>query len=304
MTAHGAAVHARLEAVTLPDFGLPTAMPELPIALYAERMARLRERAEVAGYQRMVIYGDREHSANLAYLTGFDPRFEEAVLIVGPDGDPAVLVGNECWGMAGAAPLPMRRHRFQDFSLPMQPRDRSKPLAEILREEGIGSGSRVGLCGWKAYADPGNSDVPAYIVDELRATVGGSGSVENATDLFIDPTDGMRVVNEVEQLAAFEWASCHTSQGVRSLLRGIRPGMSEREAVALLGWNGWPLSCHLMLTAGPRARFGLLSPGDRPIERGDPFTIAFGIWGALTCRAGFVDHEGLAATPRMWADRS
>ena len=27
-----------------------------------------------------------------------------------------------------------------------------------------------------------------------------------------------------------------------------------------------------MLTAGPRARFGLLSPGDRPIERGDPFT--------------------------------
>ena len=56
MTARGAAVHARLEAVTLPDFGLPTAMPELPIALYAERMARLRERAEAAGYQRMVIY--------------------------------------------------------------------------------------------------------------------------------------------------------------------------------------------------------------------------------------------------------
>jgi len=305
MTARGAAVHARLEAVTLPDFGLPTAMPELPIALYAERMARLRERAEVAGYQRMVIYADREHSANLAYLTGFDPRFEEAVLIVGPDGDPAVLVGNECWGMAGAAPLPMRRHRFQDFSLPMQPRDRSKPLAEILREEGVGRGSRVGLCGWKAYADPRMSDVPAYIVDELRATVGGSGSVENTTDLFIDPTDGMRVVNEVEQLAAFEWASCHTSHGVRTLLRGLRPGMSEREAVALLGWNGWPLSCHLMLTAGPRATFGLLSPGDRPIERGDPFTTAFGIWGALTCRAGFVveDADELPAAIRDYLDR-
>jgi hypothetical protein len=43
-----------------------------------------------------------------------------------------------------------------------------------------------------------------------------------------------------------------------------------------------------MLTAGPRARFGLLSPGDRVIERGDPFTVAFGIWGALNCRAGFV----------------
>ena len=31
----------------------------------------------------LVVYGDREHFANLAYLTGFDPRFEEAVLIVG-----------------------------------------------------------------------------------------------------------------------------------------------------------------------------------------------------------------------------
>ena len=81
--------------------------------------------------------------------------------------------------------------------------------------------------------------------------------------------------------------------------------MSEREAVALLGWNGWPLSCHLMLTAGPRATFGLLSPGDRPIERGDPFTTAFGIWGALTCRAGFVveDADELPDAIRDYVDR-
>ncbi len=44
MTARGAAVGARLEAVTLPDFGMPAAMPELPTALYADRLARLRER--------------------------------------------------------------------------------------------------------------------------------------------------------------------------------------------------------------------------------------------------------------------
>src|SRR6187397_3689552 len=81
--------------------------------------------------------------------------------------------------------------------------------------------------------------------------------------------------------------------------------MTEREAVRLLGWNGMPLSCHLMLTAGPRARFGLLSPGDRPIERGDPFTVAFGIWGALTCRAGFVVEaaDGLADGIRDYVDR-
>ena len=251
------------------------------------------------------MYADREHSATISYLTGFDPRFEEALLVVGQEGDPAILVGNECWGVAGVAPLPMRRHRFQDFSLPNQPRDRSRPLAEILGEEGIAAGSRIGVVGWKRYARPEMTDLPAYLVDELRGLVGASGSVENVTDLFIDPADGLRVVNEVEQLAAFEWASCQTSQGVRSLLDGLRVGMTEREAVALLGWNGWPLSCHLMLTAGPRARYGLLSPGDRPIERGDPFTTAFGIWGALTCRAGFVveDADELPEPIRDYVER-
>jgi hypothetical protein len=256
-------------------------------------------------YDHVVVWADREHSANLAFLTGFDPRFEEALLIVGDDGEPAVLVGNECWGMAAAAPLPMRRHRFQDFSLPSQPRDRSRPLREILGDEGVGGGRRIGVVGWKSYGDPALTDLPAYIVDELRALVGSGGTVENATDLMIDPAAGLRIINEAEQLAAFEWASCQTSHGVRNLLHGLQPGMTEREAVALLGWNGWPLSCHLMLTAGERARLGLLSPGDRPIERGDPFTTAFGIWGALTCRAGFVveDADDLAEPIRDYVDR-
>lgn len=296
---------ARLAEIELPEFGMPDAMPEISPTTYAERLERLRERVDGRGYDRIVVYADREHSANLSYLTGFDPRFEEALLVVGPDGDPAILAGNECFGMAGAAPLPMRRHLFQDFSLPSQPRDRSRPLAELLGDEGIGPGSRVGVVGWKTYAMRAMSDVPAYLVDALRAIVGAGGSIENATDLLIDAADGLRVVNEVEQLAAFEWASCQTSHGVRRLLHGLRPGMTEREAVALLGWNGWPLSCHLMLTAGPRATYGLLSPGDRPIERGDRFTTAFGIWGALTCRAGFVveSADELPEPIRDYVDR-
>jgi hypothetical protein len=296
---------ARLAEISLPDFGMPGAMPEIPPATYAARLERLRERADARGYDRIVVYADREHSANLAWLTGFDPRFEEAVLVVGPTGEPAILVGNECHGMAGAAPLPMRRHLFQDLSLPGQPRDRSQPLAEILAGEGIGPGSRVGVVGWKTYESRSTIEVPAFLVDELRRLAGSGGLVENAGDLLIDAGNGLRVVNEVEQLAALEWAACQTSDGVRRLLTGLQPGMTEREAVRLLRWDGTPLSCHLMLTAGPRASLGLLSPGDRPIERGDRFTTAFGIWGALTCRAGFVveDAAELPAAIRDYVDR-
>jgi hypothetical protein len=81
--------------------------------------------------------------------------------------------------------------------------------------------------------------------------------------------------------------------------------MTERDCARLLEWNGAPLSCHLMLTAGPRAALGLLSPGDRPLERGDPFTIAFGIWGALNCRAGFLveDADELADGTNDYVER-
>ena len=282
---------ARFAEVHLPDFGMPDVEPRIPDGHYVARLALLRERMDARGYDRVVVYADREHSANLAYLSGFDPRFEEAVLLVGPDGDPAILVGNECYGLAGAAPLPMRRERFQDLSLSGQPRDRSRALGEILSDEGFGPGSRVGVVGWKTYAQRATIEAPAFLVDALRDQVGPTGLVENATDLLIDPGDGLRVINEVEQLAAFEWAACQTSNGVLRLLRGLRPGIREREAVRLLEWDGTPLSCHLMLTAGERAFLGLPSPGDRVIQRGDPFTVAFGIWGALTCRAGFVVEE-------------
>jgi Xaa-Pro aminopeptidase len=296
---------ARVASIDLPDFGMPDASPELPPSLYLERLDRLRDRAERRGYDRLVVWADREHSANLSYLTGFDPRFEEAILVVGTGGEPAILVGNECWGMAGAAPLPMRRHLLQDLSLPGQPRDRSRPLAAILADEGVAAGRRIGVIGWKTYASRAAIEAPAFLVDELRGLVGPGGTVENATDLLIDAADGLRVVNEPEQLAAMEWSACQTSNGVRRLLDGLQPGMTEREAVRLLEWNGMPLSCHLMLTAGPRASLGLLSPGDRPIGRGDRLTVAFGIWGALNCRAGFVveDAAELPAGIRDYVER-
>jgi Xaa-Pro aminopeptidase len=295
---------ARLAEVRLPDFGLSDAPPEIPAAVYRDRLERLRERMAEHGYDRLVVYADREHSANLSYLTGFDPRFEEAMLVVGTADEPAILVGNECYGMAGAAPLPMRRCLFQDFSLPGQPRDRSRALSEILADEGVRDGSHVGVVGWKGYADRSVMEAPAFIVDELRRLT-RSGIVENGAHLLIGAADGLRVINEVEQLAAFEHAACRTSLGVRQLLRGIRVGMREDEAVRLLEWNGSPLSCHFMLTSGDRASLGLLSPGDRRIDRGDRFTVAFGIWGALNCRAGFVveDAEELPPAIRDYVER-
>jgi hypothetical protein len=279
---------AQLRDIELPEFGAPTAAPEIPQEIYQSRMALLRKRMAANGLGHVVVYADREHSANMAYLTGFDPRFEEAVLVVAAAGDPLALVGNECVGMAEAAPTPLRVELHQDLSLPSQPRDSSRGLGEILRSEGIHGGGSVGVIGWKEFTDRSMLEVPAFIVDAIRGAVGGAGTALNANHILTNAADGLRVINEIEQLAVFEYAACHTSDAVRRLIVGLRPGLREDQAVQLLEWNGAPLSCHLMLSSGPRASLGLLSPVDRTIERGDRFTTAYGIWGALNCRAGFM----------------
>ena len=84
----------------LPDFGVPETRPELSRSVYATRFAALSKARRAAGLDALVIYADREHTANLTYLTGFDPRFEEALMIVVPDAEPTLLAGPENLGRA------------------------------------------------------------------------------------------------------------------------------------------------------------------------------------------------------------
>ena len=261
---------ARLAEIDLPRVRHAGRRPGVPRrASTPARLARLRERAGPRGYDRLVVYADREHSANLAYLTGFDPRFEEAV--AGPRPDRA---SRRSWSATSAtawparAPLPMRRHRFQDFSLPSQPRDRSRPLARDPRRRG----DRPGQPGRRRRLEDVRRartaiDAPAYLVDELRALVGadrrrrerhgpadrfrrtGCGSSTRSTS---SPPSSTRPARPRRASAGCSPAS--------------DPGMTEREAVRLLDWNGMPLSCHLMLTAGPRATPRAAQPG-RPADR-------------------------------------
>jgi Metallopeptidase family M24 len=122
----------------------------------------------------------------------------------------------------------------------------------------------------------------------VRKLAGPSGRVVNATGLLMHPSEGLRAVNEIEQLAAFEFAACHASDAVRRVVVGARPGMREFEVARLLEPIGLPLSCHTMMSSGPRAALGLGSPSSKRIEAGDPVTVAYGVWGALNCRAGWM----------------
>ena len=109
-------------SVELPDFGMPSAEPILSPAIYERRIEKLRQKMQAQALDVVIVYGDREHNANTTYLCGYDPRFEESLLIVGKTGLPHLLLGNEGWGYAELAPLPVERVLFQALSLMGQDR--------------------------------------------------------------------------------------------------------------------------------------------------------------------------------------
>ena len=285
-----------LKRLDLPEFGEPLVEPEISGETYRARMAAALDRAAGQGLDALIIYGDREHMANVTYLTGYDPRFEEAILILTPGRIPKLLVGNEGWSYAELAAGQFERVLYQSMSLLGQPRGNSPTLPAILADCGITAGARIGVAGWKYFdasdgMDASAMEIPAYIADCLRRVAGPTGLVTNAGAIFMAPDRGLRTINEVEQLAAFEFAATYTSQALRHVMFGLRPGITEREAMRLMQINGLPQSAHPMLSAGKRAFYGLPSPSNRVINRGDPLTMAYAVWGALNARAGFVVAE-------------
>ena len=85
----------------------------------------------------------------------------------------------------------------------------------ILGDEGIGDGRRVGVVGWKTYAEPVDArGARRSSSTSCAAWSGRADSSRTPTTCSSTPADGLRVINEVEQLAAMEAAACTTSSGV------------------------------------------------------------------------------------------
>ena len=141
-------------------------------------------------------------------------------------------------------------------------------------------------------------ETPSFIIDTLRRIVGEQGRVVNANALLMDSTSGLRAVNEIEQIAQFEFGAVAASEAIKSLFNAIRPGMTEFAAVQSMGLGVLPHSCHTMLSTGARLS-GLESPTSKVIERGDPLTTAVGYWGGLSSRIGWLVEDQWELPPEV-----
>jgi hypothetical protein len=287
----------RIIQIGWPEFGQAAYPPPTSSAELEQRINRLRAMMDERQLTHLVVYGDREHFANVAYLTGFDPRFEEALLIISSASTPLLVVGNECEAYVGVSPLfgdgKLRRERFQPFSLLSQPRDQSRKIREIFAEEGTDATSMVGCVGWKYFSDrehPNSKyaiELPSYLVDTLRE-LAGYERVMNSTDLLMHPAYGLRTFCSASEIAYFEYTSVQASESVKRMIFGMREGMTDHAVVALGGTCGEPLGCHVTFTTGRTANLGLSGPRGETIKRGHPLSMNLSYWGSNSCRSGWI----------------
>jgi Xaa-Pro aminopeptidase len=290
----------RIIQIGWPEFGQAAYPPNTSCAELEQRVGKLRARMDERKLTQLVVYGDREHFANIAYLTNFDPRFEEALLILSARNTPLLVVGNECEAYVGVSPLfqdqKLRRERFQPFSLLNQPRDQSRTIREIFAGEGIDATSQVGCVGWKYFSDHEHPnaqyaiELPSYLVDTLRE-LSGRERVVNSTDLLMHPGYGLRTFCTPSEIAYFEYTSVQASESVKRMIFGMREGMTDHEVVALGGTCGEPLGCHVTFTTGRTASLGLSGPRDEKIARGQPLSMNLSYWGSNSCRSGWVANS-------------
>lgn len=299
----------RLTRMDWPDFGMPEVPAAPGLAEMDLRLGAVRVAMDANGYDRLVIYGDREHAANIQWVTGFDPRFEEAVLIIGP-GEALLLAGNECLPYTAISPLvqsgAIQVGHCASLSLPSQPRG-GRRLADWL-EEAVPAGVTVGAVGWKWFGQdevdaPDTAlDVPAFLADLLRAR---AGRVVNATRLMQDPGFGLRSTVTADELVRLEFANQMAAGALKRMVFGLAEGMTDFAAFEGGRMGGLPLGCHATFATGARADQGLSGPTGQILRRGSALSFNICHWGANICRAGWLAQgaEDLPEGARDYLER-
>lgn len=286
-----------LKRIEYPDFGEAAPIIFPSVDELESRLQKCRKKMHERGLSHLVVYGDREHFANLMYLVHFDPRFEEALLIIDASSTPLLLVGNECVSHLSVSPLynakKLRHERYQSFSLVGQPRDESRSLENIFRSEGISSTSKIGCVGWKYFNESEFSnakkqiDIPSFITDTLRS-VSGFENIENATDLLISSEFGLKSNLSAFEIAHFEWSNSIGSNAMKHLLQNFKTGVTDFELIREYQYNGYPLGCHIGFKSSGNQHIGLSSPVGAEVKLGEPCSTGIAYWGSNICRAGWV----------------
>ena len=266
----------------------------IPVMLRDETMqnrkARLLENMQKDGFDAVVVYADLEHGSNFEYLCGFLPRFEEALLILHANGKAFMVLGNENLNKAGKARIEAVPIHMPHFSLPNQPMQTEKSVAQILASCELEDAGKIGLIGWKNFTSHVEDnhllfDLPYFLVEALK-TVCGKAQFANAAYLLIGE-NGVRTTNNANEFAHYEYGAALAGNCILKTMDRLKVGKTEMEMAETLAADGQRHSVVTIMATGARFEKANLYPGNKQIQCGDKISITTGFKGGLQSRAGY-----------------
>ncbi|MCR0183376.1 M24 family metallopeptidase [[Clostridium] innocuum] len=266
----------------------------IPVMLSDETMqnrkARLLESMQRDGFDAVVVYADLEHGSNFEYLCGFLPRFEEALLILHANGKAFMVLGNENLNKAGKARIEAVPIHMPHFSLPNQPMQTEKSVAQILASCELEDAEKIGLIGWKNFTSHVEDnhllfDLPYFLVEALK-TVCGKAQFANAAYLLIGE-NGVRTTNNANEFAHYEYGAALAGNCILKTMDRLKVGKTEMEMAETLAADGQRHSVVTIMATGARFEKANLYPGNKQIQCGDKISITTGFKGGLQSRAGY-----------------
>lgn len=266
----------------------------IPVMLSDETMqnrkARLLEKMQRDGFDAVVVYADLEHGSNFEYLCGFLPRFEEALLVLHADGKAFMVLGNENLNKAEKARIEAVPIHMPHFSLPNQPMQTEKSVAQILASCELEKAEKIGLIGWKNFTSQVEDnhllfDLPYFLVEALK-TVCQKAQFTNAAYLLIGE-NGVRTTNNANEFAHYEYGAALAGNCILKTMDRLEVGKTEMEMAETLAADGQRHSVVTIMATGARFEKANLYPGNKQIQCGDKISITTGFKGGLQSRAGY-----------------
>ena len=268
---------------------------QIPVTLTDKTMDaryhKIMKRIEDEQLDALVVYGDLEHGNNFEYLTGFLPRFEEALLILHRNGQNYMVMGNENLNKVASSRIKALPVHAPHFSLPNQPMECEKDLPGLLADAGISEGMHIGIAGWKQFTSHTENneqlfDVPYYIVDAVKKLVGSTGHVKNAISLFIGE-NGVRRTNNVNEIEHYEFGAALAGDCILAAMDQLDEGVKETELGNTLNALGQKNSVVTIAAAGKRFIKANFYPTENTVKAGDTISLTVGYKGGLSSRCGY-----------------
>lgn len=201
-----------------------------------------------------------------------------------------MVLGNENLNKAGKARIEAVPIHMPHFSLPNQPMQTEKSVAQILASCELEDAEKIGLIGWKNFTSHVEDnhllfDLPYFLVEALK-TVCGKAQFANAAYLLIGE-NGVRTTNNANEFAHYEYGAALAGNCILKTMDRLKVGKTEMEMAETLAADGQRHSVVTIMATGARFEKANLYPGNKQIQCGDKISITTGFKGGLQSRAGY-----------------